>query len=243
MDTICGVSDVELRQWLSAVFPVVARGAGLPRSMEKVASQAANVVPVGTALRWVDMLGVGKSAEIRLMAQNIPDAAATLAAPEGQQAIKDCKVTQRVALVLRTLQRVVKTVLAFWRAGGQPSRPAVRGLAVLGVSEIVPDAEAFREELATAMGVCQSSAARLIEDYGALVVANGGAKIESIDRLISRSPTFGAWVRSFWLCLRLRIQETKGVVATDFDSGQPLWRLSLILREIAVGKGKAAPGR
>jgi hypothetical protein len=238
-----GASDAELRQWLSEVFPVVARGAGLPRSMEKAASQAAEVVPVGTALRWVEMLGVGKSAEVRIMAQNTPDAAATLATPDGEQAIRGCEATQRVALVLRALQRVVKMVLAFWRAGGQPSRAAVRGLAVLGVSEVVPDAEAFREELAATMGVCQSSAVRLIESYGAMVVANEGEKVENIDRLISRSLTFGPWVRSFWLCLRLRIQETKRIMATGFDSGQPLWRLSLILREIAGRKGKAASGR
>lgn len=242
MDTGNGASDAELRHWLGEVFPVLARGAGLPRTIEKAANRAVEMVPVGIALRWVEMLGIGKPDEIRLMAQNTPDAAAKLGTLEGQQAIRRCEATKRVAPVLRALERAVKMVGAFWRAGGHPRRAAIRTLAVLSVSQVVPNAEAFREELAATIGVCQSSAVCLIEKYAGIAVANEGQKVENIDRLISRSPIFGSWVRSFWLCLRLRIQGTKTIV-TDFELGHPLWRLSLILRGIAGRKGKAAPGR
>ena len=242
MDAGNGMTDAELRQWLGEVFPVLARGAKLPRSMEKAANRAVEAVPVGTTLRWVEMLRIGKPDEIRLMAHNIPNAAAKLGTPEGQQAIRGCEATQRVVPVLRALERAVKMVRAFWRAGGHPRRAVIRALAVLGASEVVPNAEAFREELAATMGACQSSAVCLIEKYAGTAVANEGEKVESIDRLIFRSLTFGPWVRSFWLCLRLRIQGTKTMI-TDFDLGHPLWRLSLILREIAGRKGKGATGR
>ena len=233
-----GASDAELEQWLSEVFPVAARALKLPRPMEKAAKRAPKIVPVGTALRWVEMLRIGRADEIRLMAQNTPDAAAKLSTPEGQQAIRKWEASHRVVPVLRALERAAETMLAFWRAGGHPRRAVIRALATLGTSHLVSDATGIREELAVVIGSCQSNTVRLIEDYTATAVADEVEKIESIDRLISRSLPFGPWVRSFWICLKLRVQRIKRSLEMDPESGHPLWRLSLILREVAGIKGK-----
>jgi len=69
-------------------------------------------------------------------------------------------------------------------------------------------------------------------------VADEAGKIENIDRLISRSLPFGPWVRSFWICLKLRFQRIKRSLEFDPELGHPLWRLSLILREVAGTRGK-----
>jgi hypothetical protein len=238
MSGVDGVSDARLKHWLGEVFPVLARGAGLPRSMEKAGNQAVEVVPTGIALRWFEMLGIGKPDEIRLMARNIPDAAAKLATPEGQQAIRDWEASRRVVPVLRALEQAVKTVLAFWRAGGYPRRAVIRALAAPGVSQLVSDATWFREELADVIGT-ESDAGRLIDVYATTAVANKVERIDDIDRLISRSVPFGPWVRSFWVCLKLKVQATRRSLETDPEWGHPLWRLSMILREVAGRTGKA----
>lgn len=231
-------SDAELEQWLSQVFPVAARALKLPRPMEKAARRAPKIVPVGTALRWVEMLRIGKPDEIRLMARNTPDAAAKLSTPEGQQTIRKWETSHRVVPVLGALKRAAETMLAFWRAGGHPRRAVIRALATLGTSHLVYDATGIREELAGVIGSCQSDTVRLIEDYTATAVADEVEKIESVDKLISRSLPFGPWVRSFWICLKLRVQGIKRSLKMDPESGHPLWRLSLILREVAGIKGK-----
>lgn len=231
-------SDVELEQWLSQVFPVVARALKLPRPMEKAARRAPKTVLVGTALRWVEMLRVGKPDEIRLIARNTPDAAAKLSTPEGQQAIRKWEASYRVVPVLRVLERAAATMLAFWRVGGYPRRAVIRALAALSASQLVSDATGIREELASVIGSCQSDTIRLIEGYAATAVADEVEKIESVDKLISRSLPFGPWVRSFWICLKLRVKGIKRGPEMDPESGHPLWRLSLILREVAGIKGK-----
>lgn len=237
--TMCGngASDAELKRWLGEVCLVVTRALRLPRPMEKAADRALEVVSVGTALRWVEMLEIGRADKIRLMAQSVPDAAAKLSTPEGQQAIRSWEARHRVVPVLRVLEEAVKAILGFWRAGGRPRRAVVRALAAMAVSQVVSDAAGFRKELASVIGT-RSDTPRLIEGYTATAVANEGEKVESIDRLISHSVTFGAWVRSLWLCLRLRIQETKRTMIRDLESGHSLWRLSLILREVARRTGK-----
>ena len=233
-----GASDAELKQWLGEVCPVVARALKLPRPMEKAASQALETVSVGTALRWVEMLGIGRADKIRLIARSVPDAAAKLSGPEGQQAIGSWEATHRAVPVLWVLKGAVKTIRAFWKAGGHPRRAVIRALAAMSASQLVPDAVAFREELAAAIGGRDSSAVCLIEDYAAITVANKVEKIESIDKLISRRLPFGPWARSFWLCLKLKAQGIRRSLEIAPDWGHPLWRLSLILREIAGIKGK-----
>ena len=233
-----GASDAELKQWLAEVCPVVVKALKLPRRMEKAANQALEAASVGTALRWVEMLEIGRADKIRLMAQSVPDAAAKLSSPKGQQAIQNWEATHRVVPVLRALKRAVKTIRAFWRAGGHPRRAVLRALAAMSASQVVPNAVEFREELAATIGGRESSAVCLIEGYAATAVANEVDKIESIDRLISRSLPFGPWVRSFWLCLKLRVQRLKRSLEMTPDWGHPLWRLSLILREVAGRTGK-----
>ena len=230
-------SDAELKQWLGEVCPVVAKALKLPRPMEKAASQALETVSVGTALRWVEMLGIGRADKIRLIARSVPDAAAKLNGPEGQQAIGSWEATHRAVPVLWVLKGAVKTIRTFWRARGHPRRAVIRALAAVSASQVVPDAVEFREELAATIG-CKSSAVCLIEDYTAIAVANESEKIDSIDKLISRHLHFGPYIRSFWFCLKLRGQGMKRSLEMDPDWGHPLWRLSLILREIAGIKGK-----
>lgn len=232
-----GASDAELKQWLGEVCPVVARALKLPKPMGKAADQALEAVSVGTALRWVEMLRIGRADKIRLMAQSVPDAAAKLSTPEGQQVIQNWEATHRVVPVLRALEQAVKAILTFWTAGGRPRRAVIRALAALGVSPIVPDSAGFREQLAGVMGGCESDAVRLIENYTATAAANEVNKTESADRLISCSLTFGPWVRSLWVCLKLRVHGMKRRAETDLESGHPLWRLSLILREVARRTG------
>ena len=233
-----GASDAELNQWLAEVCPVVTRALKLPKPMEKAARRAPKTVPVGTALRWLEMLGIGKPDEIRLMPRNTPDAAAKLSSPEGQQAIRSWEANHRVVPVLGALERAVKTIRTFWRAGGHPRRAVVRALAAMSASQVVPDAVEFREDVAATIGGSESSAICLIEDYAATAVADEVEKIESIDRLISRSLSFGPWVRSLWVCLKLKAQGMKRSAETDLKSGHPLWRLGLILREVAGRAGK-----
>ena len=238
MSTGNGASDAELKQWLVEVCPVVVRALKLPRPMGRAASQALETVSVGTVLRWVEMLEIGRADKIRLMAQSVPDAAAKLSSREGQQAIGSWEATHRAVPVLWVLKGMVKTIRAFWRAGGHPRRAVIRALAAVSASQVVPDAVEFREELAVAIGSRERSAVRLIEDYAAITVANESEKIESIDKLISRSLPFGPWAWSFWLCLKLKAQGIKRSLEMAPDWGHPLWRLSLILREVAVRKGK-----
>jgi len=233
-----GATDAELKQWLGEVCPVVTGVLKLPRPMGKAAHQALEIISVGTALRWVDMLGIGKADEIRLMAQSVPDAAAKLSSQEGQQAIRSWETTHRVVPVLRALKGMVKTILAFWKAGGRPRRAVIRALATMSASHVVPDVAGFREELAATIGVCNSSSACLIEGYAASVVTNEVEKIESIDRLVSHTLPFGPWVRSFWICLKLKVQGLKRKSEMGTELSHSLWRLSLILREIAGTKGK-----
>jgi len=236
-----GASDAELKQWLVEVCPVVTRALRLPRPMEKAADRALEAVSVGTALRWVEMLRIGRADKIRFMAQSVPDAAAKLSTPEGQQAIKAWETSHRVVPVLRTLERAVQTILAFWKAGGRPRRAVIRALAALGVSHLVSDATEFREELADVIST-QSDAGRLIEGYATTAVANKVEKMKDIDRLISRSVPFGPWVRSLWVCLKLKAQATKRSLETDPEWGHPLWRLSMILREVAERTGRCSTG-
>jgi len=233
-----GTSDAKLEQWLSQVFPVVVRALKLPRPMEKVADRALEAVSISTALRWLEMLGIGKPDEIRLLAQSTPNAAAKLSSPEGQQAIRSWEANHRVVPVLWTLEGAVKTIRTFWRARGHPRRAVVRALAAMSASQVVPDAVEFREDVAATIGGSESSAVCLIEDYAATAVADEVEKIEGIDRLISRSLSFGPWVRSLWVCLKLRVQGMKRSAETDLKSGHPLWRLGLILREVAGRAGK-----
>lgn len=231
-------SDAELEQWLEEVFPVVARALKLPRPLEKAARRAPKTVPAGNAVRWLEMLGVGQPDDIRLMVRNTPDAAAKLSTPEGQQAIRRWEARHRVVPVVIALERAVESMLAFWRAGGHPRRAVIRAFATLSVSQVVPSAAGFREQLAAAIGSCQSDTVCLVEGYAATAVADEAGKIENIDRLISRSLPFGPWVRSFWICLKLRFQRIKRSLEFDPELGHPLWRLSLILREVAGTRGK-----
>jgi len=233
-----GASDAELKQWLGGICPVVTGVLKLPRPVGKAAHQALEIISVGTALRWVEMLGIGKADEVRLMAQSVPDAVAKLSSREGQQAIRSWETAHGVVPVLRALKGTVKTILAFWKAGGRPRRAVIRALATMSASQVVPDAVKFREGLAATIGVRNSSSAYLIEGYAASVVTNEVEKIESIDRTISRSVPFGPWVRSFWICLKLRLQGIKRKSEMGAELSHPLWRLSLILREIAGTKGK-----
>jgi hypothetical protein len=230
--------DAELKQWLGEVCPVIVKALKLPRNMERAASQALGTVSVGTALRWVDMLGAGKADDIRTVAQSFRDAAARLSSTEGQQAVQDWEANHRVVPVLRALQGAVKAILAFWRAGGRPSRAMIRALAAVSVSQVALDGVEFREEAAPTIGGRESSAVCLIDDYTAAALASEMQKMESLDRLISRSLTFGPWVRSFWLCLKLKAQGIRQKSEMDPEWGHPLWRLSLTLREIAGGTGK-----
>ena len=241
--TMCGrgASDVELRQWLCEICPVVTRTLRLPRPLEKAVDGALGVISVDTALGWVEMLGLGKAHEIRLMAQSIPDAAAKLSSPEGQEALRSWEASHGVGPVLRTLEQAVKTIVAFWKAGGHPRRAVIRALSSLGVSPVVPHAGEFREALAAVMGSGRGETVSLIEEYVAITVTNKVDKLESIDGLISRSVPFGAWVRSLWLRLRLKVQWIKGGMEVIPDSGHPLWRLSLILREMAGSTDRKAP--
>lgn len=232
-----GASDAELKQWLGELCPIVVRVLKLPRPMEKAADRALEAVSVGIALRWVEMLGIGRAAKIRLMAQNVPDAAAKLSSPQGQRALRSWEANHRVRPVLRALEQAVNRILAFWRLGGHPRRAVIRALAALSVSQLISDAARFREQLADVMGT-ESDAGHLVEGYAAITVDNKPEKTESIDGLISGSVPFGQWVRSLWVCLRLRSQKTRRIPATDFESCHPLWRLSLILREVAAIKGK-----
>jgi hypothetical protein len=243
MSTGNGATDAELKQWLGEVCPVVARALKLPQPMEKAANQVLETVSVGTTLRWVEMLGIGRADKIRLMAQNAPDAVAKLSSPEGQQAVRSWEATHRVIPVLRALKGTVKTIRAFWRAGGYPRRAVIRALAAISASQVVPDAVGFREELSGVIGRCQSDTVRLIEGYAVTAVADEVEKIESIDRVISRSLPFGPWVRSLWVCLKLRVQGIKRSSETDPEWGHPLWRLSLTLREVAGRKGKETLGQ
>lgn len=233
-----GASDAELKQWLVEVCPVVTRALKLPKPIEKAADRALEAVSVGTALRWVEMLRIGRADKIRLLARDTPDMAAKLSSPEGQQAVRSWEATHRVVPVLRTLERAVNTVMAFWKAGGHPRRAVIRALAALGVSHLVSDATGFREQLANVIGT-ESDAGCLIEGYATTTVANKAEKMENIDRLISRSVPFGSWVRSLWVCLKLKAQATKRSLETDPEWGHPLWRLSMTLRDIAERTGKA----
>jgi len=237
-----GAGDAELKQWLGEICPVVTRTLKLPKPMERAADQALRVISLDTALRWLEMLRIGKVDKIRFTAQSVPDAAARLNTPEGQQAIRSWEASHRVVPVLRALKQAVKTILAFWRAGGHPRRTVIQAMAAIGVSQLVPDTTGFREELAHVIGT-ESDAGRLIEGYATTVVANKAGKADDIDRLISHSIPFGSWVRSFWVCVKLRMLTTKQRLGTDLELGHPLWRLSLVLRDIAGRKGKVAPGR
>jgi hypothetical protein len=114
----------------------------------------------------------------------------------------------------------------------------IRTLAALAVSQVVPGAARFREELAAAMGSCQSNAACLIDGYAAIAAADKVEMVERIDRVVSRSFPFGPWVRSLWLCLKLRVQGIRRSPGVDTEAGHPLWGLGLILREVAERKGK-----
>jgi len=230
------MSDTELKQWLGEVFPVVARAVNLPRPAERAANQGLEAIPAGTALRWVEMLRIGRPDEIRLMAQNVPDAAEKLRTPEGRQAIRNWEADHGVVPVLRALEQAVKTVLAFWRTSGQPRRAVIRALAALGVSPVVPQAAAYRGELADVIGT-QSETVSLIDGYAAAAVADESEKIENVDRLISRNLPLGAWVRSLWVFLKLKVQASKRNSEMGVELGHPLWRLSLILREVA-GRGE-----
>ena len=238
MSTGNGASDAELEQWLSEVFPVAVGALKLPRPLEKAVRQAPKTVPVGTTLRWLEMLGIGKPDDIRLMAQNTPDAAARLSTPEGQQAIRKWEANHRVVPVLGALKRAAEAILAFWRVGGHPRRAVIRTLAALGASQVVPDAAEFREELAATIGSGESDAACLIENYAAIAVANESEKIEHGDKVISRHLRFGSYVRSFWICLKLKAQGMKRSAETELESAHPLWRLGLILREVSGVKEK-----
>jgi len=231
-----GASDAELKQWLCDICPVVTRALKLPEPMERAADRALEVIPVATALRWVEMLRLGRGNEVRLIARGTPDAVAKLSSPEGQQAIKSWEATHRVTPVLSALERSVKTIRASWRAGEHPGRAVIRTLAALSVSQMTSDAAGFRDEMAGIIGA-QGDVPCLIQGYAATVVANEDEKVENIDRLICRSLPFGLWVRSFWLCLKLKMQGMKSSsVVTSWD--HPLWRLSQILREIAMTKRK-----
>jgi|GEM_PF-3923077 len=236
-----GASDAELKQWLVEVCPVVTKALKLPKPMGKAADRALEAVSVGTTLRWVEMLRIGRADKIRFMAQSVPDAAAKLSSAEGQQAIKAWETTHRVVPVLRTLEQAVQTILAFWKAGGCPRRAVIRALAALGVSHLVSDAAEFREELADVIGT-QGDAVRLIEGYATTAVADKVEKIDDIDRLISRSVPFGRWVRSLWVCLKLKAQATKRSLETDPEWGHPLWRLGMTLRELAGTTGRRGAG-
>lgn len=242
MSNSSGATNAELKQWLCEICPVVTRALKLPKPMEKAAERALETVSVGTALRWLEMLGIDRADKIRLMAQSTPDAAAKLSSPAGQQAIRNWEVTHRVAPVLSALKRSVKTILAFWRAGGHPRRAVIRALAAMSASQVVPDAAEFREDVAATIGGSESSAVCLIEDYVATTVTNEVEKIESIDRLISRRLPFGPWVRSLWVCLKLKVQGIKQESEMGAESNHPLWRLSLILREAAGRTGKGNSG-
>lgn len=243
MSTGNGASDAELEQWLSEVFPVAVGALKLPRPLEKAVRQAPKTVPVGTTLRWLEMLGIGKPDDIRLMAQNTPDAAARLSTPEGQQAIRKWEANHRVVPVLGALKRAAEAILAFWRVGGHPRRAVIRTLAALGASQVVSGATGLRDELTGAIGSCQGDTVRLIEGYAATAVADEVEKIERADKLISRHLRFGPYVRSFWLCLKLMMQGIKRSPEMDPEWGHPLWRLSMVLREVAGIKGKESQGR
>ena len=238
-----GVSDAELEQWLSEVFPVVARALRLPRPMERAARQAPKAIPVRTALRWVEMLRIGEADEIRLVARITPDAAARLSTPEGEQAIREWEASHRVVPVLTALKRAAETIGALWRAGGYPRRAVIRALAALGASQLVSDVAGFRKELAGVIGGRQSDTVPLIASYTATAVANQVEKIEKVDNVISRSLRFGPWVRSVWICLKLRFHGIKRSGETDPESGHPLWRLGLILMEVVGIKGKESQSR
>ena len=238
MNNSSRATDAELKQWLCEICPVVTRALKLPKTMEKVVDRALETVSVNTALRWVEMLGIGRADKIRLMSQSVPDAAAKLSSPEGQQTIRDWEGSYRVVPVLSALKRAVKTILAFWRVGGHPRRAVIRALAAVSASQVVPDAEAFREEAAATIGASESSAVCLIEDYAAMAVADEPEKIASIDRLISRNLHFGPWVRSLWVCLKLKAHGIRQKSEAGAESSHPLWRLSLILREVAGRTGK-----
>ncbi|MFC1909959.1 hypothetical protein ACFLXC_01540 [Chloroflexota bacterium] len=238
MSGVSGASDAELKKWLGEVCPVVVRALKLPQPLEKTADRALETVSVGTALRWVEMLGIEGKDKIRFMAQSVPDAAAKLSSQEGQRAIRSWEATHRVIPVLSSLERAVKTLLAFWRTGGHPRRGVIRTLAAVSASQVVPGAAEFREEVAAAIGGSESSAVCLIADYAANAMTNEVEKIEGIDSLISRKPLIGPWVRSLWVCLKLKAPGIKQESNTGDESSHPLWRLSLILREAAGRKGK-----
>lgn len=236
-----GASDAEMKQWLVEVCPVVARTLKLPKPMERAADRALEVISVSTALRWVEILKIGKADDIRLMAQGVPDAGAKLSSLEGQRAITAREASHRAVPMLRALARAVETVMAFWKAGGHPRRAVIRTLATLGVSHLVSGATQFREELASVLGA-ESDTGRLIDVYATTVVANKVEKIEDIDRLISRSVPFGPWVRSLWVCLRFKAQAIKRSPETDPEWNHPLWGLGMILRELAGTTARRGAG-
>jgi len=233
--TINGASDAEIRQWLVEVCPMVARALELPRPMQKAADQFFKVVPVDTALRWVEMLGMGKADDIRLTVENTPNAATILDSQEGLQAIRDWETTNRVVPVLKALGEAADTVPISWSKAGSRPRPIIRSLAAIGVSHLVPGSEGFREELAAISGGSSNDTAALIESFASAAVVDDTDKITRIDRLISGRFPFGSWVRSLWVQLKLKLKAARRGLPDDLKS-HPLWRLSLTLREIAGAK-------
>ena len=233
--TTNGASDAELRQWLVEVCPVVARALELPKPMQRAADQFFKVVPVDTALRWVEMLGMGKADGIRLTAKNTPHAATSLNSRQGLQATRDWEAANEVVPVLKALGEAADTLPISWSKTDSPRRPVIRSLAAIGISHLVPESEGFKKELVEIIGSSSGDTTGLIGRYASAAAANDTDRIASIDKLVSGHVPFGPWVRSLWIRLRLRYRSVRRSLADDLKS-HPFWRLSLTLREVAKAK-------
>lgn len=242
MDEERAAGDAELKEWLKTLFPVLVASLNLPRSMEAAARRGLELLPMGVTLRWADMLGLGRSDHIRRLPQRAPDAAASLASSEGQRAVGEWEATHQVTPVMRSLEGAAKAVRSLGRRGGRPQRAVLRALAALSLSQIAAGGQELRARVVSAIGAPGDSAATLLHGYTEIVMVDQRVKIQAIDRVLSSSPIFGPWLRSLWLCLKLRRRGKRQGQHRDCPPEHALWSLSLILREIAGVRGQGRRG-
>ena len=237
------MNDSELRQWLEGVSSALVRALNLPPRLERSLSQAMDVMPVASLLRWAEMLGLAKAGDVLSLAQQFPDLADNLATPEAQEAAQQWEKTHQVIPVIGALHRAVKKIVTFWKRGGQQAQHApTQALAALGISHLVTEGEGFRTQLASAIGASRSNAVALIGSYAEVVVTNETEKLEQADRLVVENHTFGRRARAFVLFFKVRLKHRRPARKTDNDPDYPLWSLSLILREVARGKSETGKG-